>query len=70
MMIPTSDIIPRLTPLRAKPISTPTIANGTLNIITNGLINDSNWDAITIYTNMIIRAIRRNRSANISCWSS
>ena len=53
-----------------RPRITPTKANGTENIITNGLMNDSNWDAITIYTMMIISNISIPRLVNISFWSS
>ena len=42
IMIPTIAIIPRAVPVNERPSITPTNANGTENIITKGLINDSN----------------------------
>ena len=46
--MPTIDIIPSAEPLTQNPSSTPTKANGTENMITNGLMNDSNCEAITM----------------------
>ena len=70
MRIPIIPIVPRGVPVTQSPRSTPTNANGIENMITKGLMNDSNWDAITIYTRMMIIARSMMRSPNISCWSS
>ena len=52
------------------PIATPTRANGMENMITNGPMNDSNCDAITMYTKITIRTTSMSMSRNISCWFS
>ena len=70
MMIPTMDIRPTAMPWSMAAMATPTKANGTENIITNGARKASNCDAITIYTRMTISTISTIRSANISFWSS
>ena len=67
MTIPIMPIIPRAMSVAQRPISTPVKANGIENIITNGPIKDSNCEAITIYTRMMISTISRPISENISC---
>ena len=47
-MTPTIAIIPRAVPVTQSPRITPMNANGIENMMTNGPMNDSNWDAITI----------------------
>jgi hypothetical protein len=49
-------------PVINKAITTPVKANGIENMITNGILNDSNWDAITINTNIRLITINRPRS--------
>ena len=69
-MIPIMPITPRAVPVIQFPKSTPTKANGTENMITKGLMKDSNWEAITIYTSITMRTMSMRRSLNIDCWSS
>ena len=63
-----------ITPIARFPImlprNTPTNANGMENMITNGPMKDSNWEAITMYTRMMMRITRRVMSENMSCWFS
>ena len=68
--MPTMDIMPMARPLSMLPRATPVKANGMENMITNGPRKDSNWEAITIYTRITIRATRRSSEPNISCCSS
>ena len=70
MRIPIRPITPRGVPVTKRPRSTPTNANGIENMITNGLMNDSNCEAITMYTRMMIITRSIIRSPNVSCWSS
>ena len=69
-MIPIIAITPSAVFVTHRPRITPVNANGTENMITNGLMNDSNWEAITMYTRMMIRTISTTRFRNMDCWSS
>ena len=48
MSTPMSPMTPRGVFVITSPRITPTNANGIENMIANGLMNDSNWDAITM----------------------
>ena len=69
-MIPTADIMPMASPAAIFPSATPTKANGMENMITKGPRKLSNWEAITMYTRIMMRRARRIMSANIFCCSS
>ena len=70
MMIPTADIMPMARLAAILPKATPTKAKGMENIITNGPRKDSNWEAITIYTRIMMRRASRIILLNIFCCSS
>ena len=63
-------ITPTARPWSMFPSATPVKANGMENMITSGPRKDSNWEAITMYTRMTMRSIRRIMSENMDCCSS
>ncbi len=50
--------------------TTPLKAKGMANIMMNGLLNDSNCEAITMYTSIMMRSARVTISLEVFCWSS
>ena len=68
--MPIIDITPTAIPCSMFPRATPVKANGMENMITSGPRKDSNWEAITMYTRMTMRSIRRIMSENMDCCSS
>ena len=70
MMIPIILMTPMARLANIFPRNTPTKAKGMENMITNGPMKDSNWEAITIYTRMMMRKASSIMSENISCWFS
>ena len=60
----------RLIPVSSSASTTPVMANGMAIMMMNGLLNDSNCEAMTIYTSIRISRANSPMSPNIFCWSS
>ncbi len=59
----------RVVPEIHKARKTPVNAKGSENIIINGSLKDSNCEAITIYTRVMLNINKRMRSLKLSCMS-